>query len=149
MPYVYFVVTPDPGDDGRTRLTDLNVRQEIVWCKFGITTNTNLNTTRTGYQTHNPSHRFLKIEYDHNVNGVDVTVGRNADRGTRTCTNDLGRDLQWILAQKGMTQVGNTEWMNSGSVDTVLRIFHVLELYVDEKITKDNVSGLMIKIFKA
>jgi hypothetical protein len=148
MPYCYFVVTPNFGDDGRDRLANNNSKTEFIYCKFGITNNADFDAIRTGYSTHNPSYRFLKFAYDNNIIGVNVTVGKYPDVETRTCTRDLGKDLQFILFKKGWTQVGNTEWMNSTGVDGVIAFFTYLSKFDNVRITKDNVSSLLTSIYK-
>ncbi|HEY9228803.1 MAG TPA: hypothetical protein VIP11_19280 [Gemmatimonadaceae bacterium] len=148
MPYCYFVVTPDFGDDGRARYCMLNTQQQCIFCKFGITSDANLDTTRRGYTTHNPSHRFIKIKYNANIEGVSVSIGRFPNVKTITCTADLGKVLQIVLGETGMTQVGNTEWMSTSNVDTAMAYFNYLLKFENTEITKDSVGALITNIFK-
>jgi hypothetical protein len=148
----YFVVSPDFGPSGRDRLKDLNANQEFIFCKFGITQNGDLDEVRKGYTTHNPSFRFIKFQYNENIAGLVVNLGRDGSRAMITCTKDLGKVLEKVLALKGFTRVGQTEWRNSGSVEMVKNICDFLLKREHERpnqvLDKSNVAGFLRNIYK-
>lgn len=140
--FCYFVVTPDFGDNGRCILSDHNSKKMIIYCKFGITKNNDLDAVRSGYTTHNPTFRFLKFRYEKNIVGQQITVGREGSQ-TITFTEDLGKTLQKILLVGPFDRVGNTEWMSTDNINFTINVFAFLYKEFDERnivISKENVA---------
>jgi hypothetical protein len=149
MPYCYFIISPDFGDDGRSRYREDNGGAEAIFCKFGITNDSDFDATRKGYTTHNPSYRFIKFKYDNNIEAVEVNLGRFPTEFTIQLTKDLGKGLQIALEKKLMTQVGKTEWMNSGNVQLIKKIADWLldKENTNTTIDKTNVQGFIRDLY--
>ncbi|CTQ58904.1 hypothetical protein LA5095_02719 [Roseibium album] len=147
--FCYFVVTPDFGDNGKCILSDHNAKKMIIFCKFGITKDGDLDAVRSGYRTHNPTFRFLKFQFNENIVGQQITVGAQGGQ-TFTFTKDLGKDLQKILLSGPFGQVGNTEWMCTDNINFTINVFDYLlkNFDVNHKIiSKDNVQEFGRNIF--
>lgn len=148
MKNCYFVISPDFGEKGLDVVLHHDMERS-VFCKFGITSNSNLDMVRHGYTTHNPSFRFIKFEYtDDIIKAGKFTVGTSANSTQIIVTNDLGKVLQGVLKAKGMTQVGATEWMHSTNVLMVKKIADFCLEYEGGGVTQYNIPKLITSLYK-
>lgn len=147
MGYCYFVISPDIGDKGLSSVVHED-NSRGAFCKFGITTNSDLEKVRVGYTTHNPSFRFIKFRYDDDIIKVKpITLGPSAMSIQISITSDLGKVLQAVLKAKTMTQVGSTEWMHSTNVLMVKKIADYCLKYENIEIDEYNIQKFILSLY--